>query len=215
MNVIVISESDLHPPSAPLVPTGVAALPDSSNFGRKTCAKCGAENCTLFCNGCKLTGIGNVREFYCSKACQALHWKATHRNICYARRKLFRAAEIFDEIWSFFEHNAYQMNAKFLGVKDNVVSITYHRPNDGPDARGWTGQHLLAAFPGDIFPPGTDEAIQKAVLADSACGEILIAGMKLIEALLQRKSPPRLLAVWQNEPELALTKHQPFALAST
>jgi len=185
MSAILHTFYSVEAENPPPPPTGHAILPDEVVFGDKNCANCGEAGATFYCNGCKVTDVGQIRVFYCGKLCQKGHWD-THKEFCRARRQLGRVVSIFGDLWTSFEVGNFTSNIDLVSEERGIISIDVK--GTFPDPRGWTGMPLMRAFPDEVVPRGTSEAVKRALLFDSGCGDVVIVAASILNILLKRAS---------------------------
>ncbi|KAK0612796.1 hypothetical protein B0T17DRAFT_384534 [Bombardia bombarda] len=174
------------PPPVVQSPTSAATrgsptLPAELAFGTKDCANCGQSNATLSCGGCFMAEIAQIRVWYCGKGCQRQHW-SKHKKSCRARQKLARAVEVINQLWTAVEMATFLSQIEFQGEKNGIITIRQKKVR--PDPLGWTGLPIIRNV-SSLFPAGTSDDIQRAVLFDHTCNEVIIFGRQLLDIFIK------------------------------
>lgn len=89
------------------------------------------------------------------------HWKT-----CFGRRRLARACDLFQDIWTMYQVETYNLDrVTFLGRQANGV-VRVALDESKPDDRGWVGDFYAAPFPETINAPYEPLSDQEALLFD-------------------------------------------------
>ena len=168
-------------------PTGHSRLPDHFAEGFQNCQNCHSSGATRWCADCNDSTLGDIRTWYCSEQCQRQHW-TEHKRVCRERRRLFRAVGLLETLWDAFARVAFSSNIQFVKQpSQGVVQLAHsHHTNDILDPRGWTGESIFYPFPGTVVPGNVGDDVQRAILCDMACSDVLAVGLGMIKALLLR-----------------------------
>ncbi|CAH0025952.1 unnamed protein product [Clonostachys rhizophaga] len=162
--------------------TGHRRLPPSLIDKDRKCQNCHQPGATKACSGCKISDIGSICTRYCNDACQKQHW-SLHKPICRDRRRLARAVRLLTEVWEAFSTLAYDRYLTYKVEKGGFISA--HGEPDLTKDLGWTGETIFRDFHRDVVPNDAEDAVKLAILHDCSCGEVISAGLGLVELFLK------------------------------
>ena len=165
-----------------LEPNGSAVLSDEALFGDKKCAQCSKPGSTLYCSGCIISDVGQLRIWYCGKDCQEAHWKE-HKASCKTRRSLGQAVSVLTELWAAFEASTYTTQTQFKKAEGNVIHL---RSGSVLDPKTFTGGSCIRAWPDEVVPKDLPDDLKRSLLFYMTCCEVLGVGLPLVKQLLKR-----------------------------
>lgn len=159
---------------------GNPRLTEDQVYGRQRCVRCGKQ-ATTWCSSCEIREVGDVRVLYCGEDCQKKHEK-DHQEPCLAVRRLGRAMQILNELWTDFEAATSTGDFRLIYAEGRDIFTE--------DISPWgamTGRSVFVPFYTNRQVIVSSPAVTRAMLFHGKSSEPFTTGLPLIKLILGGK----------------------------